>query len=588
MSFTYKFVKAEGDGECAFNAFILGLKQVALSGKLDAHADETYKSFFQFSKEITLFSKEIALQSKDPSKEITLPATWAEFKKFLINTPTIELQKKLAFPLFRPFAISLIENQAGYTGAAHQSNTLPVLTSVFRNYVLTQLKQAQNIQVVNEDDLFNIPHIEAKFDELSVKILTHVEFVKFAARYKALMKKQKNSKEQIELDNLTEQLERIIESVQKDALAPWWKTSGHTDFLNVMKQQEKWAGDLELAPLAEFFGVNLNIKRREMTYVMHFDYGMLDAAELKLSENSINRMIKLDLIDKSSVKPGVYRWLNIPSEQELDHRLDAVPDSDNVINYLDSVAKAKEFIGTKIETPFFEAVSQQLVDNNIIAKDGSNNFVFIADEAATRLAINNLPAHKRIATDAVDRHIDKVRDSSVPQFGDACLARLKDHNIIKADLSGKGIFIVPESEVRLRLQEVVNKETREKIVASWKLAHRNPETILLQNKDARHWDYLEAVPSNTKQNADPVDEENVSSKELYEELKAHKDLQVSFDGIFAQQLQNLFDKHPEEPEKQLFKQAFNIALQEYGIFKAKQNASPGAPNPSPELKRPTK
>ncbi len=120
------------------------------------------------------------------------------------------------------------------------------------------------------------------------------------------------------------------------------------------------------------------------------------------------------------------------------------------------------------------------------------------------------------------------------------------------------------------------------------MAHRNPETILLQNKDARHWDYLEAVPSNTKQNADPVDEENVSSKELYEELKAHKDLQVSFDGIFAQQLQNLFDKHPEEPEKQLFKQAFNIALQEYGIFKAKQNASPGAPNPSPELKRPTK
>ncbi|MDR3492927.1 MAG: hypothetical protein P4M12_12975 [Gammaproteobacteria bacterium] len=531
----YNIVRAVGDGECAFNAFILGLKEIALSGKLDNVADENYKHFlFAFNK-IT-----------------TKPATWQAFKEFLKTTASIELQKKLAYSLFRQFAILLIENKVGYTAKNHYASTLPLLKEALHTYAIMKLKH-ERMTFRNENDIFVMEFIKDKFENLIESKISRDE----EHRYYTLTKKNPLSQEeQLEINHLIKSFDSIITELQNNDLTSWWELSGHSDFLIWMKQKAKWAGDLELAPLAEYFNVNLVVKRMNIMHEMHFNYGRLNASELGLTQDCINRMVSLNLIDNVEVENGVYRWLNIASANDLKSCLSDVPEMETILDHFNN-APQKAFTGTKIETTFTEILKTKLILKELIAQNAAGDFVFCISPALTiNASVTLTETEQNILKTAINRHLDKVQDSVIPPLEMASIAILKDRGIIKAQ-GDKVIFVLPEEKTKERMKKVVDEETKNNIISSWERNHRNPETIVLQNLYGTHWDLLQ---NSAEQRID-------ANNDLYKELNSNAKLQIKFDELFAKQLQALFDKHPEEVEAELLKQAFNTAFKQYSLFK---------------------
>jgi hypothetical protein len=120
----------------------------------------------------------------------------------------------------------------------------------------------------------------------------------------------------------------------QQALAQWWATTGHDDFLNRMikpalhaGETDLYAGDLELAQLGSELGVNIHVKsgagRNQMHTQIHRANGSMPV-ELVADGRSLTdrNIIYLD-----------FSWKNL-SLAELNARLSAVPEYDKVESYL--------------------------------------------------------------------------------------------------------------------------------------------------------------------------------------------------------------------------------------------------------------
>ncbi len=247
---TLHFKSAIPDGNCAFNAFALSFRAVVLSGALDDKADVKYKDFLDQFPEAN---------------------TWAVFKDYLAKTESAALQTRLA-SLFRSLAIKQLENKTTLHAQHHQDSTFQAIVSpAFRNVVLNKGMAG--------DDISTAAMI-AKYHELKTKI------------------------------KVISDVEAKIAKIQATQLAQWWKSEGHAQFLAKMKEETVWTGDLELAPLAEYFGINLKvIKPDGMGHAIHIAYGCFDPKKYNLEITELMR--RLNLFEGAPLPSGMHRWFEV-------------------------------------------------------------------------------------------------------------------------------------------------------------------------------------------------------------------------------------------------------------------------------------
>jgi hypothetical protein len=270
-------VDALPDGDCAYNAFALALCEQAVLKKLTADCispntpDVLYAKFIKKVSD----SKEFKDKVRD-SKSVN----WAVITSFLAKLRESDkkgLQQFLA-PLLRELSIDLIKpdnKEAPYLAREHKNQTYPRLRDEFSNFLNCKATGRPTSLANIGDMFFTHTFIKEKFDELfdEKPILTNVE--------------------------------------KEKKLLNWWKDTGHSLFLTTMKQPsrgntERYAGDLELGVLAEYFQLNCGIiKQGKPSSSMGYGYGLIPIKkDLKDGYDLLTKQLKLE--DEKKVSPYSY------------------------------------------------------------------------------------------------------------------------------------------------------------------------------------------------------------------------------------------------------------------------------------------
>lgn len=250
-------IRAEGDGNCAFNSYSLSLCEPSVLDQIAARViargekpDDVFKKF------ITDVATAFKLRGD---------ANWESVKaKLLIErrqNPT-QLQRKLA-PILRELAVDLAEQDE-----ENYKRTLQPIQSAFNNYLGGKLHLPW---AKTSDDIFAMhSFITKKFAELYGSYHPNTRWVE--AIHNRINKK---SSEQVASELAAK------ESMMLDALKEWWRMEGYAHFLQEMRKSGKWAGDLELFQLSRYFNVNLDVYRGEALFShIRIHYGEIPAVEL--------------------------------------------------------------------------------------------------------------------------------------------------------------------------------------------------------------------------------------------------------------------------------------------------------------------
>lgn len=340
MPTSYVRVSAKGDGNCAFNAFILGLCQPDTLNQIE----RVFKSEKQ--------NIEIALQRfiKKASEilEVT-PENFVTLKNELLrlrqNEPE-KLQKKLA-PILRNLACDLLLKDT-----TKQENLGVSLLSAYDGFI------NPGARGVVEDDVFLVhPFIREKFQELK------------------------------------DMTPRLPESEEDLALTIWWRKAGYTKFIAEMRRNAENSGDIELAPLAQYFRLSLQVTRQDrFTYQMYRDYGSLPATVvLDLNEKTREDLYNRGIVDHPSNPEQKQLPLNLDRET-LDRRLGAVPDHKTVLAYIES--QPEQMKETPVPRTWSTECLDELKERGIIcsASEAHGTLKFNMNKEAARNGCIALPA----------------------------------------------------------------------------------------------------------------------------------------------------------------------------------------------------
>lgn len=465
-------VPAEGDGNCAFNSFVLGLRRLVLEFGLKEPANA--KKF------IDIFNKIMEENHITNEKKETVKITsWTDFKKYLSNIDNTDvglkkLQKELA-PVMREFSSQQVAPPGGsapegFTGKNHKPGSLIALTAAFRNYKINPM----NIGIDIFD--FNRP-IQKKY--LS---FLQPEFEKF---------------KKLSPDAVAEQ-----------ALAQWWeqKDGGYEKFIKVMRTDTVWAGDLELAPLAEYFGINLSVATpgASQQFRMYSNYGQLNTAELKLSEAITRELKDRGVIDRDPINPaqprvfGFYRQF---SKEELGKILSSVDHSFvDAITQFAAIPREKKFQDQPI--PFeWTNIKKQLLDLKIIKEEKDGTLFFIPDEKTLTDILPALSLSPSIQQqiEAARAHLtDPLQGRILPELltsSPSTISLLSSRNIIHLDRNGKWVFSLSESVTLHRMEGVADPAKQQSILSAWEATQVSLPTMSLQNRGGNHWSFIHAGPA---------------------------------------------------------------------------------------------
>ncbi|MHB1946844.1 MAG: hypothetical protein ACYCQI_01865 [Gammaproteobacteria bacterium] len=480
----WQTITAEGGGNCAFNAFILGLKKVIDDDQLQPkNPDVTYHDFLIEFNNAT-------------GKE----ATWSAFVAYIRATETVRLQNEL-HQLLRNFSINLLRKKQGLHGQRHQEAMFEPVKAGFHNYILQQLGTPVTQTTFSQDDICErLSCVKTEFAAL-FKSEFEVEFVK----YKELAAATRDAAKELEFNALRVKLEDKIANIQQTTLLDTWNKKLYAQSLDAMDQVGAWAGDLELAPLANYFDVELDIQREHretksiMTHHIHYDYGQFDSEELKDPKDVIPRLITLDVVDRDPVSKTSYRWKNHFEEKELAKVLSQVPGHDTVESVItrseSEVQQNKGLKGCKLKPSLPSHIISTLETAGVVTNKSEGVCFDITKEDYESRVKNTLSASVQQIVDGEilrveDRIQGKVVDSSL--FSSECIEQLSQRGVVKGAGTDKLVFVLGEKDVRDRIADVPGKSH---VLTRWKSTHRQLPLITLANESAAHWNLKVPKPA---------------------------------------------------------------------------------------------
>ena len=255
-----------GDGNCAFNAFALGIQEVISKGKLDP--DKIPQLFFD--KATKLYADE--WQTKDNI------IAWlkGEFKN---EASLIRLQKRLA-PILRQVSVEYLKVHFATSN----------LDETFKQAIRDYLQHGDTGE--NPDNVFRLlPFVKEKFKEIDCK-----------------------KSEDITIDQFTK----------------WWDQQGRDKYFNYMSESAKdasdisrWGSQIELDVLAQLFNITIDFKRNGLFS------GLLGCPHGYLDPDDPERPVDLDftqLVNRDILaKRYNFYVFNHYQQEEFDKRLKAIP-----------------------------------------------------------------------------------------------------------------------------------------------------------------------------------------------------------------------------------------------------------------------
>lgn len=366
----YRKINSNEDGDCAFNVMVLALSDQTFAGNLDKIANTgQYANFL-----------------KRCAETLKITNDWSSFKTFLQthkDNPKY-LQKALA-PILR----DLVSNRkhAAHEQAQHiEEGDIAAFLAEFRHHLNTTL----SIQAFSEGGDIYSKHvfIISQYREYAENIKNALEFKKVslaelrAAR--AMQTEEPSLLKPSQLD-IIESFETIL-AEHMPPLVEWFKTQGYKTFLQKMQQQGQWAGDKELAEFAQEFGIDVKcINSNQYNYTILADHGHLDERALEIAANAapilkdsiIKILIDRGIVDKEKVSNR--HILKELTEQELNQKLDEVPDSNDIFDdwFQQENAPVKILSATLAKRPQLVAC---LVDRGITYQDPkSEAYLYYSD-----------------------------------------------------------------------------------------------------------------------------------------------------------------------------------------------------------------
>lgn len=353
-------INAIGDGNCAFNAFALGLTDLIVQGKFDEKKHPSISKEITEAvqnKIITLFKVNKILDSNN--------LNWSSIKNYLSQQNTYEKQKAIQLLLAKPLRILAYElniaNVQSYASATFES-----LSEEYERFIKNKFKSE-----IKLGDIYT-PCKPIRLE--------------FERRFKEYFGNGKS-------EYSAEYLEK-----SKAGLSVWWglneleSTIGVEAFLNYVKEDGKWAGDLELKTLANYFNINLNVMAKRFNskpYAVHFNYGVVtqqDEPDVFADEDLLSIMQEREIIDQfAGKKISQINFLAIASKEELNRLLADVPKFEEIIAYLykhsdkDSIEVPNEFL--------IDPIKQVLIARSIIHYHAQDK-IWIFNKA---IELNSLP-----------------------------------------------------------------------------------------------------------------------------------------------------------------------------------------------------
>ena len=340
----YQRTRAIPDGNCAFNAFIIGLCQPQVLDKIEkVMADEKKNIHLHLSLFIERASKALDVH----------PSQWSNLKTELVrlrHENPYGLQKKLA-SIMRVLACDLLVDTLPKDDLVNER----LLSAYYDFHYSTSGSVA--------DDVF-IRHsfVHEKFKALKLKYdLSH-----------------KNS------------LNKAQTSLMK-----WWKVSGCQQFIKAMRGPSVYAGDIELIRLGAYFRINLQAYvPNSNPHAMYTDFGCIPVDHLpQQSKYKMELYHRLVVNRPNHGKPTPASLVFFADRGELKRRMGPVVESDIVLSYLKNQRKkGVELKGQLVPDTWSAQVLKDLNDRNVITRK-DNGYVFILTVKEALCRIRSMPEH---------------------------------------------------------------------------------------------------------------------------------------------------------------------------------------------------
>lgn len=465
-----------GQGDCAFNAFALSF----CTPRVLNHLEQKFQSYQQPNRLWRRFIDRVA-------PLLAVEAEWTAVKTKLLalryRGSVTRLQRILA-PVFRELAIELMRHDA-----ESLELTIEPMTTAFRNHVhhavglqeptaqddvyeqhafikrrfkhlarvtkfLLQVEPAgfnfkRYIELLLQDGQMSLeqrhelgklvsqldPFLISRHDKYSPVFAIYFSAYpeKFElARYRELqVKKNRSADENTELKQLEEQLDLLFAAVQK-ILLRWWRRpksgGGYQRFMDEMKLPTKWAGDMELAKLAAYFNLNLDVYLDDshLPQRLHFDSGTISYAQLghELTKNDVEQLILRGIVNRTpylsralqSVKEFdkaktklTFAFLPL-ADATLQARLADVPDIEKVRALIENNRANLKGVVVLTDHGLSAPCVAALLQRDVLIKvGGSGNYKFNLDADAAVERIAALPQHELLAA-CIER---RYRDNAV-------------------------------------------------------------------------------------------------------------------------------------------------------------------------------
>jgi hypothetical protein len=406
----YSTEKTHGGGNCAFDAARRAifnediLNQIEKQLTLDKiNPDVKFQEFIK--------QAGAALNIADPNWE-TVKAAILRLRKS--PNPDIQLEYKLN-QVLRNIAMLKAEKELDARGNELEEGevfedieyerTLDILNSAYDNYVSKRIRETNNSQDTqtntkpsardadDADDIFSDhKHIQDQFERLFNEHSEQHEQDMIGSQNDndtdnnadATESSALESKEEVNSEPKQKQ-QQLQEKSQEDAekkLHKWWHDTGYPKFIEDMKKDGKYAGDLELARLAAYFGVNLCEVSRD--YYPHYECGEIPLDDIEiLSDKQIQQLVYFGIID-SKIMTDDHNQISTPlkflplSAQDVEEKLQDIPSAEMIYRFIHAQIKSGK-LSRDVEVPktWSEKCTTSLLQRGIIKLNENGKYTFV-------------------------------------------------------------------------------------------------------------------------------------------------------------------------------------------------------------------
>lgn len=384
----YRVVHAIGDGNCAFNAFILGFCQKTTLDRVEQLFVNEHNPMSQFYRKA---GAAIGVQQDALTDAQYLRAIKEKLLE-LREHDVARLQRALA-PYMRQLACDL-----KYTEAS-KADFIPALRAAYSDVKAQKPSLGRPWSSfagnAHTDDIFSRhPVILAKFKELR------------------------------------EVSPELSEQEERDALAAWWNAEGFNLFVAGMRKPGAWAGDAELVALAQHFHVNLQIRTSLFTRQFHYEYGGLEST--KLTNQLIDELVCRGVIEPPMNGHSVLRFILQP--EMILRRLEAIPGVKEAIEALPE----QGFKFTPVGTLPAASIDELKARGVVVERD--KKLVFSTTKQATLIAVSPLSDDRAVIENIIGCIHDKSPMIVLENLGGHwnMLTKTNEHQLLKPKVSIEG------------------------------------------------------------------------------------------------------------------------------------------------------